>query len=104
MWHHFCIIQDFSKINKTTRIRVLPSLSGKHIKNLRSKFFRSGIREPVVHIGSDFTITKVIRNTNLEVPEGFIELPQQMQRHTIVPKQKPLTPKSNMAMNESRTL
>lgn len=49
-----------------------------------SKFFRSCIREPVVHIGSDFTITKVIRNTNLEVPEGLIKLSQQMQRHTIV--------------------
>lgn len=60
-----------------------------YIKNLRSKFFRSCIREPVVHIGSDFTITKVIRNTNLEVPEGLIKLSQQMQRHTIVPKQWP---------------
>lgn len=53
--------------------------------NSHSKLFRCSIWEPVIHVWSDLSITKVISNTNLKVPERLIELANQVHWQAIVP-------------------
>lgn len=56
------------------------------IKYSHIEFIRRGIWKTIIHVGSDLYITNVIHNTDLDVTKCFIELTNQVQRQTIVPK------------------
>jgi hypothetical protein len=57
----------------------------KQQKRLRLKLLRSCIREALIHVGCDFPISDVIRNSDSEIPEGLIQLSDQVKWYTIVP-------------------
>lgn len=57
----------------------------KTIKSLRLKFLRSCIREPLVHIGCDFPVSDVVRNSDFKIPESLIQLSDQVKWNTVVP-------------------
>jgi hypothetical protein len=57
----------------------------KQQKSLRLKLLRSCIREALIHVGCDFPVPDIVRNSDSEIPEGLIELSDQVKWYTIVP-------------------
>ena len=80
--------QQTETIKHTTTIEYLEikQHSKRWIKYSRIEFFRCCIWKTIIHVGSNLSITNVISNMDLEVTKCFIELLNQMQSQTIIPK------------------
>lgn len=53
---------------------------------LHIKLIRSCVRETIVHVWSDLSVTHIISHTDCKVTKCLIQLTDQVNRHTIIPR------------------